>query len=222
VDVSSQSPHKAESTAVLKARVVSSSTKQQQAAAIDKDKQEGEDEDHLESQQRELQRIKEALKDQSHVANRTLVLLETPGNTRKPHLTVRPFALLLRPHVYTTPRIVAFVPGCITWKSYGSRRRFSKRSACTGGSCTRLAYREYCLPVVAVGYWQLQHKRQFVDDDPSEYLATFNRKISTRLNRPRVAAQRMHHKSVAYEKRCYSAPERFIPPRQKESNHACG
>jgi phosphoinositide-3-kinase regulatory subunit 4 len=215
----------AESTAVLKAMwVVSSSAKQQQAAAaaVDKDKQESEEEDHLESQQKELQRIKEALKDQPHVAPFGAWFVGDARNTRVPTVTVQP-VYLLRPHVYTTlsdrlasrPWLHHVEKLWITSQILQAVEHMHKAGVVHGFLCTENIGLTSAGWVVLLDIASYKAQTALPDDDPSEYLYYFqpqnqhsaeSAKSSSTTNAPQVSRS---------EKRCYLAPERFYTPSQE-------
>jgi phosphoinositide-3-kinase regulatory subunit 4 len=195
------SHREAESTAVLKAMWVNVSGR----------------EEELESQQKELQRIKEALQDQSHVAPFGAWFVGDARNTRLPTITVKP-VYLLRPHVYTTlsdrlasrPWLHHVEKLWITSQILQAVEHMHKAGVVHGFLCTENIGLTSAGWVVLLDIASYKAQTALPDDDPSEYLYYFQPQNqhaadAANNNAPQVSRS---------EKRCYLAPERFYTPSQ--------
>jgi phosphoinositide-3-kinase regulatory subunit 4 len=165
-----------------------------------------EDVDTIKAQQAELERIKEALKGQPHVA--PFFFWNLGSIIQQQQLQVRPIALV-RNHVYTTlsDRLESRPFLTNVEKLYIIHQLLSALQAMHDAEVLHgfLTTENVCLTswnyVVIVDIASYKSRTALPDDDPSEYLYYFQE------------FHKQQDTNTQREKRCYLAPERFYSPK---------
>lgn len=168
----------------------------------------------LREQHEELERIKEALKDEPHVAPFSYWVRQTEfQSTANNIMKQRQPVYLLRPHMYTTlsDRLASrpfFTPIEKLWMVHQilqALEAMHQAKVCHGFLTTENVGLTSWNWVVLLDISSYKARTQLPDDDPSEYMYYFQDHHHGHTDNVATSKQKVMNR----EKRCYIAPERF-------------